>query len=523
MARDQGGRATAEQHAVLHAVFSLAYGSRTGPRRRSLTPTCDRDLPARTETSDRCHVVLKCCRISQHRSCGNVRRGEPPATYMANTPVQPGATPAPKSLVARFIGIITAPRATFESVVAHPKWFGMLALTTVASSRSSRRCRLTTEAGQQARSTAGASDGVVRHAGERPDVPGRCRSGCRLRRTRPRLACSSSCPSSRVIIAGILFAIFNAAMGGTATFKQVFTVVRPRRALSAALGQLFTGPLNYFRGTMSSATNLSVLLPMLTEESFAARLLGMIDLFMIWWLIVLSMGLAVLYRRRTQPIAMSLLVVYAVIAVVVALDHEPSWGNDLSRKKKILIGVGIVLVLGAIAFANVKFKRTEGIERHHRSRSRSGTSRRSCPPPARSSRSATSTSAPTRWAGSPIWRSNEGDRVTKGQFLLQIDPRNLRTAVQRTEASLAAVELAGRTAARRDRERQGRAEAGAGQLHAPAGPVEGRADDARDARARRERAEAAAGGPASRRSSSSRRSSCAWSRRARRPRAPGSI
>ena len=32
----------------------------------------------------------------------------------------------------------------------------------------------------------------------------------------------------------------------------------------------------------------------------------------------------------------------------------------------------------------------------------------------------------------------EGDRVTKGQFLLQIDPRNLRTAVQRTEASLAA-------------------------------------------------------------------------------------
>jgi HlyD family secretion protein len=32
----------------------------------------------------------------------------------------------------------------------------------------------------------------------------------------------------------------------------------------------------------------------------------------------------------------------------------------------------------------------------------------------------------------------EGDRVDKGQFLLQIDPRNLRSAVQRTEASLAA-------------------------------------------------------------------------------------
>jgi HlyD family secretion protein len=33
---------------------------------------------------------------------------------------------------------------------------------------------------------------------------------------------------------------------------------------------------------------------------------------------------------------------------------------------------------------------------------------------------------------------NEGDRVTKGQFLLQIDPRNLRTRVQSGEASLGA-------------------------------------------------------------------------------------
>jgi hypothetical protein len=47
---------------------------------------------------------------------------------MANTTVQTGAAPAPKSLLARAIGIITAPRATYESVVAHPKWLGMLAL-----------------------------------------------------------------------------------------------------------------------------------------------------------------------------------------------------------------------------------------------------------------------------------------------------------------------------------------------------------------------------------------------------------
>ena len=85
------------------------------------------------------------------------------------------------------------------------------------------------------------------------------------------------------------------------------------------LAQLFTAPLNYVRGTMTSATNLGVLAqPMLSDGSFAARLLGMIDIFLIWRLFVLSIGLAVLYRRRTQPIATSLFVVYAVIAVIVA-------------------------------------------------------------------------------------------------------------------------------------------------------------------------------------------------------------
>jgi hypothetical protein len=58
---------------------------------------------------------------------------------------------------------------------------------------------------------------------------------------------------------------------------------------------------------------------MLPENSFVGRLLGMIDIFLIWYIVVLAIGLGVLYRRRTQPIAISLLAVYAVIAIVVAL------------------------------------------------------------------------------------------------------------------------------------------------------------------------------------------------------------
>ena len=44
----------------------------------------------------------------------------------------------------------------------------------------------------------------------------------------------------------------------------------------------------------------------------------MIDLFVIWWVFILAVGVAVLYKRRTQSVAMGLFGVYAVIALVAA-------------------------------------------------------------------------------------------------------------------------------------------------------------------------------------------------------------
>ena len=64
-------------------------------------------------------------------------------------------------------------------------------------------------------------------------------------------------PVISVVIAGILWGVFTILMGGQATFKQLFAVYVHSSVISAA-GQLFTGPLNYFRGSMSSATNLAV-------------------------------------------------------------------------------------------------------------------------------------------------------------------------------------------------------------------------------------------------------------------------
>lgn len=61
-----------------------------------------------------------------------------------------------------------------------------------------------------------------------------------------------------------------------------------------------------------------VFLPMLDDATFLARLLGWIDLFRIWWILNLSVGLGVLYKVRTRPIASGLLGVYVAIALIIA-------------------------------------------------------------------------------------------------------------------------------------------------------------------------------------------------------------
>lgn len=235
---------------------------------------------------------------------------------MANTTVETGTASAPKNLLARFIGIITSPSATYGSVVAHPKWLGMLVLTTLIMAVCTT-LPMTTEAGKDA-----ALEQQVRQIESMGfQVNDEMYAGLQKQMAIAPYTTAGGVivvsPIMAIIFSGILFAIFSAAMGGNATFKQVFTVFVHASAITT-LGQMFTGPFNYFRGAMTSATNLAVVLPMLPDGSFLAKLAGMVDLFAIWWVVVLSMGLAVLYRRKTQPIAIALFSIYAVIAVAVA-------------------------------------------------------------------------------------------------------------------------------------------------------------------------------------------------------------
>jgi hypothetical protein len=243
---------------------------------------------------------------------------------MNTTATAAGSAPASKGLLARFIGIITAPKDTFASVVAAPKWFGILAVSAVLIAFFTA-LPMTTDAGRQA-----AIDQQVQQRqafGVETDDATYARIE-QMSKIMPYVTAGSVLvfsPIMVLVIGGILFAIFNAALGGEASFKQVLAIVTHAGVIST-VSAVFSGIINYFRGAVGSVANLGALLPMLPEKSFLASLLGAIDVFLIWWIVVLAMGLAVLYRRRTQPIAISLLAVYAVIAIVIAVVKSRAGG-----------------------------------------------------------------------------------------------------------------------------------------------------------------------------------------------------
>jgi hypothetical protein len=85
-----------------------------------------------------------------------------------------------------------------------------------------------------------------------------------------------------------------------------------------ALRQVVAAPLTYMRESTASATSLIVWAPALEETSALARFLGLLDVFVIWWAIVLAIGAAALYRRPVRPLAGTFVGIYVGVATALA-------------------------------------------------------------------------------------------------------------------------------------------------------------------------------------------------------------
>jgi hypothetical protein len=105
-----------------------------------------------------------------------------------------------------------------------------------------------------------------------------------------------------------------------ATFAQVFTVVVHASSVFA-LRAIVATPINYARESLGGATSLGTLVPGFGDSTFVARLFGALDIFVVWWAVLIAMGLSILYQSRTVPIARWLLGAYATAAAALALTQ----------------------------------------------------------------------------------------------------------------------------------------------------------------------------------------------------------
>jgi hypothetical protein len=228
----------------------------------------------------------------------------------------PPAAPAGKSLIARFAGVVFAPKETFVAVAATPKWFGMLLITTLLTAVVVGGF-FATPVGQQAyldqASKPNPLTGTVPNEQQMKGIE-------MIGRYMPYIYGGGvlvGSPLVTLVMAGLAFLVFGTFMGGQATFKQVFAVV-VHSGVIGVVGQMIVIPVSYFRETLESQMNLAVLLPMLDPGGFLAKLLGSVELFRVWSVIVLSIGLGVVYKRKTQSVAIPLFVLYAIFAIIMA-------------------------------------------------------------------------------------------------------------------------------------------------------------------------------------------------------------
>lgn len=225
--------------------------------------------------------------------------------------------PALPGVFARAIGIITSPKATFEQVVRAPHAIGILALVALLIGASTSAFSFT-EKGRQAQLEYQVQQ-MERFVTVTDEMYARMEEQSQKQAAyAPFLAIVGTFvifPVIILIVSGVLYAIFNAIMGGTAQFKQVMAVTSHAWVVPT-LGAIFGGIMNFARGSVSSSVaNLGMLLPMLKEGSFVANLAGAVDLFQIWFVLTLAIGLGVLYKRKTSGIATGLFIVYAIIAI----------------------------------------------------------------------------------------------------------------------------------------------------------------------------------------------------------------
>ena len=220
------------------------------------------------------------------------------------------------TLPSRLLGIIFSPRSTCAALAQAPRWADVLILSTLIAAAAGAMV-MRTEVGQVAlvdqwERTAVAfgrtvDDGAYARLQNLSERGPLYEAGVAM----------LNGPIQAFAVSALIFFAFGGKRSDV-TFRQVLSVVS-HAGVILAVRQIIGAPATYLRETTASATAIGVWFPMFDEASPVARFLGAMDLLVVWWVVVLGIGIAVLYGRRTVRVATAMAGIYAALALVMAV------------------------------------------------------------------------------------------------------------------------------------------------------------------------------------------------------------
>jgi len=228
------------------------------------------------------------------------------------------------SLAARMYGVIRHPRATFVSILRTRSWVAVLIVTSAITFVCALGF-LSTAVGRQA--LVDQWERTATAFGRPVDDAAYAQMEDRAEHGGIGLAYAAGTalaygPLLAVSVAGLLFL----ALKRRRPFTELLTIAAYSGVI-LALRQVISTPIYYVQESIASPTTLVRFFGMLDEASPLARFLGVIDLFVVWYIVVLAIGVSVVSRQPTRGLALAFAGAYLALALLAALMMAVSGGT----------------------------------------------------------------------------------------------------------------------------------------------------------------------------------------------------
>lgn len=232
-----------------------------------------------------------------------------------------GTPPPQPGVFSRLIGVLFSPREAFAAIVARPRWLSAMAIVIVIMG-GAQFVLLSTDVGKELALDQNVAAVEAFGVTLSDEAYANMEQGMENARYTGPIFLLFGLPLITLVTSGILHVMFGLIGGGNGTFKQMYAI-SAHASIISALQLVFTTVVT-LAAERPAGANLSVFVPTLEETTFVYRFLSTIDVFYVWSTFVSAVGVAVLYKKRTGPVAMTLFGIYLVVALIIAFLRSGS-------------------------------------------------------------------------------------------------------------------------------------------------------------------------------------------------------